>query len=182
LNFRDAATKRYTKNPTRLDNELRAEAMDYHQRQPYAVLVAIVYVPEDACSDGNPGRKAQSWSSFAQIVNVLRHRAHRRLPTDDLQLFERLYVGLYRHKGTARGDVMYFDSEKTVPQFDAPDPSLLLDFDHLLADIVKTYDKRNTVEPAWATETVEEIVPLATLIEEELLPPDDDGDDDSPVG
>jgi hypothetical protein len=34
INFRDAKTKRYTKNYTRADNELRAESADYHQRQP----------------------------------------------------------------------------------------------------------------------------------------------------
>src|SRR5207237_4749262 len=56
LNFRDAGSKRYTKNATRIDNELRAEAMDYHKRQPYSVLVGVVFVPVDSCDDGNPNR------------------------------------------------------------------------------------------------------------------------------
>src|SRR5579871_4525203 len=38
INFRDPENPRYTKNYTRVDNELRAEASDYHERQPYAVM------------------------------------------------------------------------------------------------------------------------------------------------
>jgi hypothetical protein len=53
INFRDPKSGRYTKNPTRLDNELRAEALDYHDRQPYSVLVALVFVPRDSCTDGD---------------------------------------------------------------------------------------------------------------------------------
>lgn len=48
INFRDAKTKRYTKNYTRVDNELRAEAADYHERQPYSVLCAVIFLPFDA--------------------------------------------------------------------------------------------------------------------------------------
>lgn len=72
LNFRDAASSRYTKNATRIDNELRAEASDYHERQPFAVMAGLLFVPVDSCDDG---RKTKS--SFAQIVEVLRHRAKR---------------------------------------------------------------------------------------------------------
>lgn len=45
INFRDPKTGRYTKNYTRVDGELRAEASDYHDRQPYAVMVAVVFIP-----------------------------------------------------------------------------------------------------------------------------------------
>ncbi|MBK7831964.1 MAG: hypothetical protein IPJ56_06350 [Gemmatimonadetes bacterium] len=36
---------RYTKNMVRNDHELRAEAMDHHERHPYAVLVALFFLP-----------------------------------------------------------------------------------------------------------------------------------------
>jgi hypothetical protein len=49
INFRDLKTGRYTKNYTRVDNELRAEAADYHERQPYSVLCAVFFLPSDAC-------------------------------------------------------------------------------------------------------------------------------------
>jgi hypothetical protein len=51
LNFRDEKTKRFTKNIKRLDGELRAEAQDYHTRQPYAVLTALVFMPEESAYD-----------------------------------------------------------------------------------------------------------------------------------
>jgi hypothetical protein len=53
INCRDASTERYTKNYSRNDNELRAEATDYHQRQPYAVLAGVLFLPFDSCDDGN---------------------------------------------------------------------------------------------------------------------------------
>jgi hypothetical protein len=62
LNFRDARSNRYTKNFTRIDNELRAEAHDYHERQPYAVMVAVVFLPADSCSDAS----IREPSSFGQ--------------------------------------------------------------------------------------------------------------------
>ena len=45
LNFPDAGSGRFTKNYSRIDNELRAEATDYHQRQPYSVLVGVLFLP-----------------------------------------------------------------------------------------------------------------------------------------
>ena len=53
INFADAKTKRFTKNYTRNENELRAEAMDYHKRQPWAVLVAVIFLPVTSCDDAS---------------------------------------------------------------------------------------------------------------------------------
>ena len=48
---RDPRTRRYTKNYTDVsDAELRAEAVDYHKRQPFAVMVALIFLPIDACA------------------------------------------------------------------------------------------------------------------------------------
>jgi hypothetical protein len=46
LNFRDESTGRFTKNIKRIDGELRAEAQDYHVRQPFSVLAGLVFLPE----------------------------------------------------------------------------------------------------------------------------------------
>jgi hypothetical protein len=75
INFPDAGSARYTKNFTRADNELRAEAKDYHERQPYAVLVGVVFLPIEACQDGKTGA-----SSFGQAVRIFRHRSNRKNP------------------------------------------------------------------------------------------------------
>ena len=90
LNYRDARSRRYTKNFTRVDNELRAEAVDYHVRQPWAVLEGVLFLPLDACDDGDGAP-----SSFGQAIRIFRHRAGREGPEDPPELFERFFVGLY---------------------------------------------------------------------------------------
>ena len=67
INFRDARSNRYTKNFTRADNEFRAEAADYHQRQPYSVLCAAFLLPLDACDDGGGKRSIELWPGRTNI-------------------------------------------------------------------------------------------------------------------
>src|SRR5262249_8293893 len=83
LNFRDRKSARYTKNYTRIDKELRAEAKDVHQRQPYAVLAGVVFLPIDCCDDAK-----QRGSSFAAAVSGYRHRAGRQAPNNEHALFD----------------------------------------------------------------------------------------------
>ena len=60
INFIDPGTGRFTKNFTRVDNELRAEAADYHQRQPYAVMIGFLFLPEASCQRRTAG--IQFWT------------------------------------------------------------------------------------------------------------------------
>jgi hypothetical protein len=148
LNFRDPQNKRYTKNYTRIDNELRAEAMDYHTRQPFAVMVGVVFLPADACDDGS---EKSTPSSFGSAVQCFRYRAGRRLPTDDCELFERVYVGLYEHAGAQRGDVNFFDVETSPPKRGRPKADLF-SLDELIRRITNEYDLRNAPPFKWADE------------------------------
>jgi hypothetical protein len=181
INFRDPKSVRYTKNPTRLDNELRAEAMDYHDRQPYSVLIALVFVPRDSCTDGD-ATNPRSRSSFAQIVNVLRHRAGRAGPRAEEQLFERVFVGLY---DLAPARVAFFDvtfdpvpgTPPPLPRVGEPDPRYLLPLDRLVARIVDIYDTRNNVKPAWEAGASTGVKSLAALEEEGAIEPEDPGED-----
>lgn len=150
LNFRDPATRRYTKNYTRIDNELRAEALDYHERQPWAVLVAVFFLPVDACDDYNPRSKEAS-SSFGQAIKVFRYRASRSHPTDPGQLFERIFVGLYAIDGDP-WDVRFFDVMQAPPKSGRPASSSTLGLDEVIAEIVRTYDARNNQPFVWAKE------------------------------
>lgn len=175
INFLDQGTGRYTKNATRVDNELRAEALDYHKRQPYAVLVAVVYLPVDACDDGTAGRENSS-SSFAQVVNVLRHRAGRGDHDGDKELFEAVYVGLYYHTGPERGHVAYFDVTKAPPQFGFP-AGLVVDYDELVKDMVRVYDQRNSTAPAWQSVSAQQDPPTleeVAEVQEEITARDED--------
>ncbi|MEN6525150.1 MAG: hypothetical protein ABFD65_01520, partial [Candidatus Polarisedimenticolia bacterium] len=139
----------YTKNYTRIDNELRAEAMDYHQRQPFAVMVGVVFLPADACDDGSPSESGAP-SSFGQAVRIFRCRARRADPHDDAELFERLFIGLYTAEGERRGDVAFFDVESAPPRIGRPHSSDTLSFDELLQAIKGVYDERNNPAFEWA--------------------------------
>lgn len=139
LNFRDAASGRYTKNATRIDNELRAEASDYHERQPFAVMAGLVFVPVDSCDDGKKGK-----SSFAQIVEVLRHRANRETPKNREELFERIYIGLYQHEGST-SNVVFFDVGQPAPPAGRPGRTSSLDLELMLRQVVALYKGRNKI-------------------------------------
>lgn len=147
LNYRDPKSKRYTKNYTRADNELRAEAMDYHLRQPYAVLVAVVFIPADACGDALPG-DGKAPSSFGAAVRLFRNRARRTGPKGEEELFERVFIGIYEHAGAHRGQAWFFDVENAPPR--SGRPQSLMSFDELIDAITRTYDERNNPPFDWA--------------------------------
>jgi len=144
INFRDASTRRYTKNYTCVDNELRAEAADYHERQPYAVLCAVVFLPLDACDDG--GKAAPS--SFGQSIQIFRRRAGREKPVDDPTLFERILVGLYDADVRNFGGVAFFDVMDNPPRVGKP--RALKSFAESINLIIDTYDSRNKIKFKWA--------------------------------
>jgi hypothetical protein len=162
INFPDGATKRYTKNYTRVDAELRAEASDYHVRQPYAVLIAVVFLPADACNDG-----VRDPSSFGQAVKAFRFRSGRLEPEEDPNLFERVFIGLYETSESAFGSVGFFDVHEPPPKHGLP--GKLMGFDGLLEEIRRTYDLRNSPVFEWADAAPEAVVDPVVEVE-------DDGD------
>jgi len=167
LNFRDAkkdrATRRltigrYTKNMVRNDHELRAEAMDHHERFPYAVLIGVFFIPIDACDDG-----AADKSSFAHAVMTFRPRAGRADTSDPAAKFERFFVGLYDASDPSGAHVGFFDVLTPPPRrgrppwpTESPDPARgerLLTLDQMIAEIVREYGIRNRTYIRWADET-----------------------------
>ncbi|XGU18754.1 hypothetical protein ACETU7_24970 [Rhodococcus sp. 3Y1] len=67
-NFQDYSPRsgklgRWTKNIVRNDHELRGEAMVLHQRQPYSVLVAVMFEPYATCDDGDPTKTSDTGKS-----------------------------------------------------------------------------------------------------------------------
>lgn len=164
INFRDAKTKRYTKNYTRVDAELRAEASDYHDRQPYAVMIAVVFIPDDACTDGSP----KSPSCFGSAVQLFRFRAGRNTPKDPSTLFERVFIGIYNPQS---GDVCFFDVMEKPPRNGLP--AKALEFNVLIHEICTTYDARNNPVFEWADAEPELVAPptaseeIAGVVEED---------------
>jgi hypothetical protein len=141
---------RFTKNYTRIDAELRAEATDYHQRQPYAILVGVLFLPASSCDDANkPGKKAERGkSSFGRAVQIFRPRAGRMTPRNDVDLFERFFVAVYDE---VSAETCFFDvKDKPPPRQRRPRPEECLGFDDFINEIIKTYDERNNPPFEWA--------------------------------
>lgn len=138
----DPKAGRFTKNYSRIDNELRAEATDYHKRQPYAVLVAALFLPWTAAEDATGGPQTDAAvSSFAAAVRYFRPRGGRRDHTDDVEKFERFFVCLYDESGEA--EARFFDVESTPPRSRRPRTDETVGFAEFLLEIRAAYDARN---------------------------------------
>lgn len=133
INFKDRASGRYTKNTKRVDGELRAEAQDCHQRQPFAVLAAYVFLPVDAAHDGKRGP-----SSFKHSADVLWARGGRITTKNNESLFELVYIGLYDDDGK----VDFFAADERVP--DQGIPGEVMTFPETLKQIRELHRSRNS--------------------------------------
>jgi hypothetical protein len=145
--------KRYTHNMKRNEEELRIEASGYHKRQPYAVMVGVLFLPFDSCEDG----KQDNPSSFGSWVRHLRPYCGRTGPKDDEDLFEKLYIGLYEPDGS---DMRFFDVEADPPKNRRPrrEGDLLgpdgrarrvLTYKEFLDATYHAYLRRNAAEFRW---------------------------------
>jgi len=152
INFPDGASGRFTKNFTRVDAELRAEASDYHDRQPYAVMVAIIFLPSEACDDGS----ASSPSSFGAAVRIFRFRSGRNEPEDSPVTFERIFIGHYDTADASFGEVRFVDVMDKPPRTGRPRKSK--SWDEMIATIVATYDTRNSPPFEWEEGEVETVI------------------------
>jgi hypothetical protein len=169
----DRLLGRWTKNIVRNDHELRGEAMVLHQRQPYSVLVGLMFEPYEICDDGDPDRSTDvGKSSFAHHASTLAKRSgrgrraiHGGTPGSFVDygaqdtrydLFERVFIGLYEQDGDNRGAVRFFDVEHSPPRNGRPSNSTTLSFEELIAVIKDEVDRRNSLAPSWAEPSDEE--------------------------
>ncbi|MFO1219701.1 MAG: hypothetical protein U1E89_15140 [Burkholderiaceae bacterium] len=158
---------RYTHNMKRNEEELRIEASGYHKRQPYAVMIGVLCLPFDSCEDA---KAKQSSSSFGSWVRHLRPYTARHRPDDDADLFERLYVALYRPDGS---DLRFFDIRAAPPRNGVPKldgtlggdgtiddiPQRMLSYSEFLEAVYHVYLRRNALEFRWAEGDEEPIEP-----------------------
>lgn len=133
--------QRYTHNMKRNEEELRIEASGYHKRQPYAVMVGVLFLPFDSCEDG----RRDNSSSFGSWVRHLRPFAGRDKPDDDIDKFEKLFIALYDPDGL---DLGFFDVQVAPPKNGRP--VALLDYHDFLSAVYHAYLKRNEAEFEWA--------------------------------
>lgn len=139
INFRDAKTKRFTKNVKRVDGELRAEAEDVHRRQPFSVVAALVFIPREATVDGAGGK-----SSVWHLWDVLHRRCGRTDTKNDHSRLELGFVGVYDCSGADAGAVSFLDSSVAPPAKGWPD-SDTLSFTEVLRAVERAFFERNKV-------------------------------------
>jgi hypothetical protein len=148
VHFRDVkGSRKYTHNRKRNDEELRTEASGYHQRQPFAVMIGVVFLPYDSCNDGR-GKNA---SSFGSWVKYLRPLSGRDEPSGDIARFEAVFVGLYDPAGAS---MEFFNVETAPPRHGQP--TRLLSYQEFLEQVEKAYLRRNAAEFKWADEELPE--------------------------
>jgi hypothetical protein len=174
VHLRDAKTDRktkrkslgrYTHNMKRNEEELRVEATGYHKRQPYAVMVAGLFLPFESCDDA----KGENVSSFASWVRHLRPYCGRLAPSDDSDRFEKIYLALYEANGS---DLRFFDVEAPPPKKGRPESNGLLTYGEWLESIYNVFLRRNHADFRWADGTSE---PLRS--EEIEMPVEEDSED-----
>jgi len=123
----------------RNEEELRIEVSGYHKRQPYAVMVGVLFLP--SCDDG----KKNNPSSFGSWVRHLRPYTGREEPDGEWDSFEKIYIALYETNGT---DMRFFDVEGDPPKNGRP--GSLLSYADFLDAVYHTYLRRNSAEFKWA--------------------------------
>lgn len=154
---------RYTHNLKRNEEELRIEAAGYHKRQPYAVMIGVLFLPFDSVDDG----RLSNPSSFGSWVRHLRPYTGRSGPTDEADKLELIYIGLYQPNGS---DLRFFDVRADPPKNQCPPsegalegddgrPRRLLDYSEFLNAIFHTYLRRNSAEFKWADGSEEPLDP-----------------------
>jgi hypothetical protein len=121
-------------NMKRNDEELRVEATGHHLRQPYAVMVAVVFLPFESCQDG------EEQSSFASWVEYLWPLKGRLEPEDPPDRYELAFMALYARDASKLG---FYEIGGAVPCPRKGRPKELLSFADFLARIRKVYDSRN---------------------------------------
>ena len=149
--------QRYTHNMKRNEEELRIEASGYHKRQPYAVMIAVLFLPFDSAEDG----KRDNPSSFGSWVRHLRPYTGRRSHEDEIDKFEKIYIALYEPDGSA---LKFFDIEKAPPKNGRPADAI--SYRDFLAEAYHAYLDRNEAEFQWA-DGAEDPLPLDDAQEEE---------------
>lgn len=132
---------RYTHNMKRNEEELRIEASGYHKRQPYAVMIAVLFLPFDSTEDG----KKDHPSSFGSWVRHLRPYSGRQEPDDEIDKFEKIYIALYQPDGS---DLRFFDVQEAPPKNGRPIEAL--SYAEFLGDVYHEYLRRNHADFKWA--------------------------------
>jgi hypothetical protein len=129
--------ERYSVEYEHIEEEWKSEATAYHERQPYAILLGLLFLPCGACDDGTPR------SAFARAVDQFRNLAGRRHPQDPACLVEKIHVGLYESDPPNAGRVRFFDVEQSTPPQGGPSEAHVRTFEQYVESIAELFKGRN---------------------------------------
>lgn len=125
FNFRDNKTNNYRHNYTGRFYELLGEELDIKRSYPFAVLVALILLPEDSTKVKTPSCFAMAVKQFSKCL---------RRSADDTNFgFDFVFVGAH----SPAGDIYFFDATLAPPQVGAPKPEHQLSLEDIL-DAVAT--------------------------------------------
>ena len=133
----DAGNSDFIHNMKRNDEELRVEATGHHLRQPYAVMVAVVFLPFESCEDL---KKTSSFANWVEYLWPLKGRDEAEDPPD---LYELVFIGLYARDASNLG---FYEIGGGVPCPRKGRPKSLLSFAEFLTRIRKVYNERNGLD------------------------------------
>jgi hypothetical protein len=105
-------------------------------------MIGVQFLPFDSCNDA---RIEGSSSSFGSWVRKLRPYSGRLEPDDEIDRFEKLFIGLYQTDGR---DLCFFDIDTDPPRQGRP--RRLLSYEEFLDASYHAYLRRNHADFRWA--------------------------------
>jgi hypothetical protein len=127
----------YTHNFKRVGEEWVLETLNYHRYMPYAIVVGMLFLPEDAMRDRPT---VTSLSTATRHFGPFRGRTYH---GDDLDLMEEIYIGLFRDHEPKKGDVFFVSAEHELGPLEEPPTALRLTFEDVKNDLVARFKERN---------------------------------------
>lgn len=134
FNFTDSRSGNYKKNYTGRFYELLGESMDLHHTYAHAVLVALIFLPEEALFDGT----TRAPSSFGSAVKQYSKIAGRAAYTDEDVRFEHVYVGVH----STSGDIFFVDATRPPPKQGMPPLKWQLTPQEMFDEVLRSVEGR----------------------------------------
>jgi hypothetical protein len=146
FNFKDRRTNNYRKNYTGRFYELLGEELDLRRSYRHAVLVALVFLPEDSHFDSVPSSFALAVKQFSKIARQL----------NDPLAFGFDFVLVATH--SSNGNLFFFDARQKPPKTGYPKEDLRMS----LAEALQCFSRK--------------LQENASLVQQDSLPAHDDYD------
>ena len=130
INFKDKATKNYQKNLTNRRGDLLFESITLHRRFPYAVLIGLFFLDEEAQRDLTETRR----STFQNAHDRLLLFTGRSDPAGRDEQFEHLYIGLLNADSRPEPFCQFYNVGSQIQA---------LTLDNVIDDALRTVATRN---------------------------------------